>query len=141
MKEEVLCQNLPKQFCDYMKYVRKLKFEEDPDYNYLRWLFINLLISLKCQNDLKFNWNLGMKNKIRNTSNPKSPRNDLLLKRKTSPHTGILRNIKNSREKQNKMRNIETKKADDILEEKQCEKSKDINKKKIIIQMKWLNYQ
>ena len=53
---ETLCQNLPKAFCDYMKYVKNLKFEEDPDYNYLRGLFINLLTSLKMKNDLGFSW-------------------------------------------------------------------------------------
>ena len=128
MKEEILCRNLPNQFCDYMKYVKKLQFEEDPDYNYLRWLFNNLLISLQCQNDLKFNWNLGVKSKVRNTSNSKNQRNDLLLKRKKSPYTGIMRNIKNSKEKEKKMQNIEQKKVEDILEEKQSEKSKDISK-------------
>ena len=54
--EEQLCENLPKAFCDYMKYVKKLKFEEDPDYNYLRGLFIDLLISLEMKNDLGFSW-------------------------------------------------------------------------------------
>ena len=54
--EEQLCENLPKAFCNYMKYVKKLKFEEDPDYNYLRGLFIDLLTSLEMKNDLGFSW-------------------------------------------------------------------------------------
>ena len=54
--DEKLCENLPKAFLDYMKYVKKLKFEEDPDYNYLRGLFIDLLISLEMKNDLGFSW-------------------------------------------------------------------------------------
>ena len=135
MKEEILCKYLPKQFCDYMKYVKKLKFEEDPDYNYLRWLFLNLLISLKCQNDLKFGWNSDKKDKSRNASNPKYARNDLLLKRKYSPHSRILRNIKNSKEKENKMKNIEPKKADEISYEKQNIKIKDISEKSNKIEM------
>ena len=135
MKEEILCQYLPKQFCDYMKYVKKLKFEEDPDYNYLRWLFLNLLISLKCQNDLKFGWNSDKKDKPRNASNPKYTRNDLLLKRKHSPHSRILRNIKNSKEKENKMKNIEPKKVDEISDEKPNIKIKNISEKSNKIEM------
>ena len=54
--EEQLCKNLPKAFCDYMKYVKRLKFEEDPNYNYLRGLFIDLLTSLGMKNDLGFSW-------------------------------------------------------------------------------------
>ena len=54
--EEELCKNLPKAFCDYMKYVKKLEFEEDPNYNYLRGLFIDLLTSLGMKNDLGFSW-------------------------------------------------------------------------------------
>ena len=54
--DEKLCENLPKAFCDYMKYVKKLRFEEDPDYDYLRGLFIDLLTSLEMKNDLRFSW-------------------------------------------------------------------------------------
>ena len=53
---EKLCQNLPKAFCDYIKYVKNLKFEEEPNYDYLRGLFIDLLTSLKMKNDLEFSW-------------------------------------------------------------------------------------
>ena len=53
---EKLCQNLPKAFCDYMKYVKNLKFEENPNYDYLRGLFIDLLTSLNMKNDLGFSW-------------------------------------------------------------------------------------
>ena len=40
---EVLCENLPVEFKDYMKYVRNLKFEETPNYSYLRNLFVQLM--------------------------------------------------------------------------------------------------
>ena len=40
---EVLCENLPSEFKDYMKYVRNLKFEETPNYSYLRNLFVQLM--------------------------------------------------------------------------------------------------
>ena len=34
-----LCEGLPEQFELYMNHVKKLKFTEKPDYNYLRKLF------------------------------------------------------------------------------------------------------
>lgn len=34
-----LCKGYPEEFKQYMEYCRQLKFEEDPDYNYLVGLF------------------------------------------------------------------------------------------------------
>ena len=36
---KVLCQGLPEEFIQYMKYVKNLEFTESPDYSYLRSLF------------------------------------------------------------------------------------------------------
>ena len=33
---EELCKGFPKEFCEFVKYTRKLEFEEEPDYDYLR---------------------------------------------------------------------------------------------------------
>ena len=43
---ESLCSNLPSCFAEYIKYCRKLKFDETPDYKYLRVLFQNACIEL-----------------------------------------------------------------------------------------------
>ena len=43
---EDLCKDLPNEFCDYMKYVKKLNFESKPDYEYLRGLFKNILLRI-----------------------------------------------------------------------------------------------
>lgn len=40
---EKLCENLPGEMIDYINYVRKLQFEESPDYNYLGNLFQTML--------------------------------------------------------------------------------------------------
>ncbi|KAG5462982.1 MAG: casein kinase I isoform gamma-3, partial [Olpidium bornovanus] len=38
-----LCEGFPEEFATYLTYVRKLDFEEQPDYDYLRSLFTNIL--------------------------------------------------------------------------------------------------
>ena len=43
---EDLCKDLPNEFCDYMKYVRNLNFEETPNYEYLKNLFKNILFRI-----------------------------------------------------------------------------------------------
>ena len=39
----ILCDGIPKQFTKYMEYVRSLRFEERPEYIYLKSLFCNCL--------------------------------------------------------------------------------------------------
>ena len=53
---EVLCKNLPPEFISYIKYCRNLGFEQDPDYEYLRNLFKNILLKNNQINDMKFSW-------------------------------------------------------------------------------------
>ena len=40
---EKLCQDLPKEFAEYLRYVKNLKFEEIPNYEYLRNLFVQMM--------------------------------------------------------------------------------------------------
>ena len=42
---EILCKKMPKQFMIFFNYVRKLKFEDRPDYSYMRSIFAMLLFS------------------------------------------------------------------------------------------------
>ena len=42
---EILCKKLPRQFAFLFQYLRKLKFEERPDYNMLKCLFGELFLS------------------------------------------------------------------------------------------------
>ena len=50
---EVLCKGFPAEFAMYLNYCRGLRFEEAPDYMYLRQLFrilfrVSLMISQGC---------------------------------------------------------------------------------------------
>jgi hypothetical protein len=57
IKPEKLCENLPVELIDYMKYVKNLQFEENPDYGYLKFLFEKMIKKqgLEIEN-LYFSW-------------------------------------------------------------------------------------
>ena len=57
-----LCKGLPEEFVQYINYTRKLEFEEDPNYEYLRRLFWSILSKNQEKNDLKFFWLINKKN-------------------------------------------------------------------------------
>ncbi|KAL5525477.1 hypothetical protein ACEPAG_6813 [Sanghuangporus baumii] len=51
-----LCEGFPEEFSIYMNYVRKLGFEEAPDYGFLRDLFLKVLKNLSESDDRVFDW-------------------------------------------------------------------------------------
>ena len=53
-----LCQGLPKEFIDYMKYCRQLRYIEKPDYNYLINLFVKLMKKKRYIMDYKYDWDI-----------------------------------------------------------------------------------
>ena len=53
---DILCQNKPKQFAEYLKYCRKLDFNAKPDYKYLRNLFKDLFKKKGYVNDGRYDW-------------------------------------------------------------------------------------
>jgi len=53
-----LCEGFPEEFAIYMNYVRKLGFEEAPDYDFLRELFSKVLKTLGEPEDGVFDWML-----------------------------------------------------------------------------------
>lgn len=57
---EELCKNLPKHIELFIDYVKKLQFEEDPDYNYLKGLFEDCLKEMNERFDNIYDWNLSI---------------------------------------------------------------------------------
>lgn len=55
---EVLCKGFPAEFAMYLNYCRGLRFEEAPDYMYLRQLFRILFRTLNHQYDYIFDWTM-----------------------------------------------------------------------------------
>nr|XP_034325884.1 casein kinase I isoform X12 [Crassostrea gigas] len=53
---EVLCENFPEEFAQYLRYVRRLDFFETPDYDYLRRLFTDLMYQKGYECDWDFDW-------------------------------------------------------------------------------------
>ena len=53
---EQLCEGLPPQFEEYIKYTRNLQYEENPDYNYLKNLFLRVLKNYNWEFDYYYDW-------------------------------------------------------------------------------------
>ena len=54
--EENFCKGLSDEFIDYLKYVKKLGFEQEPDYKYLTNLFISILSKNEIKKNITFFW-------------------------------------------------------------------------------------
>ena len=113
IKAERLCFGLPTEFSEYIKYIKGLKFEEEPNYNYLHELFQIIMKKNNFSNDcLNFSWlkykKISQKKQkefnILENINKKVPVN--LLKRKESPQKRLYARLVKNQEKYNKNRKI-----------------------------------
>ncbi|KAL9690163.1 hypothetical protein QQ045_010559 [Rhodiola kirilowii] len=55
---EALCRNYPSEFASYFHYCRSLRFDDKPDYAYLRRMFRDLFIREGFQFDYVFDWTI-----------------------------------------------------------------------------------
>jgi casein kinase I family protein HRR25 len=55
---EVLVRAFPNEFAIYLNYCRSLRFDDKPDYSYLRKLFRDLFIREGFQYDYVFDWSI-----------------------------------------------------------------------------------
>uniref|UniRef100_A0A8C9JDW0 non-specific serine/threonine protein kinase n=1 Tax=Panthera tigris altaica TaxID=74533 RepID=A0A8C9JDW0_PANTA len=55
---EVLCKSYPSEFATYLNFCRSLRFDDKPDYSYLRQLFRNLFHRQGFSYDYVFDWNM-----------------------------------------------------------------------------------
>lgn len=67
---EVLCKGFPQEFVTYFWYCRNLKFEDKPDYTYLKNLFQDLFIKSGFENDNQFDWNVIARKKKEEKKEP-----------------------------------------------------------------------
>ena len=59
---DVLCKNLPVDFQTWINYAKELKFEERPDYNYLKSLIKKIAEENEIMFDTEFDWVIKQKN-------------------------------------------------------------------------------
>ena len=84
---EDLCKSLPKQMTEFMRYIKQLDFEQEPNYKFLRNLFNSILKKRNEANDLLlFSWI-----KLDDFPNLKNPVNPST--RKDSPQSRLYRKI------------------------------------------------
>lgn len=94
---EELCENIPEEFFLYMKYCRLLRFKENPNYNYLKNLFIDLSKKKNIILDDIYDWNLVAKEKkkirmneiLKNNENrnSKAENSDIVEKKRNNANT------------------------------------------------------
>lgn len=53
---DALCEGCPNELRDYMRYCRKLGFEERPDYDYLKSLFLTVIERERYKDDGIYDW-------------------------------------------------------------------------------------
>ncbi|KAL0725744.1 hypothetical protein Bca4012_040343 [Brassica carinata] len=68
---EILCKSHPSEFTSYFHYCRSLRFEDKPDYSYLRRLFRDLFIREGYQLDYVFDWTTLKYPQTGSTSRPR----------------------------------------------------------------------
>jgi len=83
---EELCEGAPAEFATYHNYVRSLRFEEKPDYAYLRQLIRNLFYRQGFTYDYVFDWNTLKDDKDpTGMSFSSSPEAEVVSKKKKEP--------------------------------------------------------
>jgi len=86
-----LFKDLPDELVEYIKYTRNLKFEQDPDYIYLRSLFRKILLRSDFENNkLTFSWIDPREKDLLGI-----PKNN--SKRKQTPQNRLLKTLKENR--------------------------------------------
>ena len=78
---EVLCRGFPNEFAVYLNYTRSLRFDDKPDYSYLRKIFRDLFVREGFQYDYVFDWTVykyqknaqAIQEKVANQANQDEP--------------------------------------------------------------------
>ena len=95
---EKLCKGLPEEYAEFLKYAKKLEFEQEPNYIYLKSLFTSILTKNQLKNDYLFFWIISKKETHKEVENIEKKSNSL-KKRKGSSQKRLYNKIKKSLEK------------------------------------------
>ena len=94
-----LCKDLPNEFAEYINYSRKLEFEQEPNYKYLKNLFISLLNKNHQKIDYIFLWVKTEKKKNKSEDNSPGKIQNNFHKMKSSCQKRLYYEIKKSLDK------------------------------------------
>ncbi|CAO3649167.1 unnamed protein product [Cunninghamella echinulata] len=90
---DALCRGLHQEFVIYLNYVRSLRFDDKPDYSYLRKLFRDLFVREGFQYDYVFDWTIRkMHEKKMAESTPAAPLDPPLYASPSTPYESALPN-------------------------------------------------
>jgi casein kinase I family protein HRR25 len=71
---DLLCRGFPNEFGIFLNYCRALRFDDKPDYSYLRKLFRDLFVREGFQYDYVFDWSVQQRNEDGSVKAPKATR-------------------------------------------------------------------
>ena len=100
IKISSLCEGLPNEIPELFRYVKKLGFTEEPNYNYMKQLFLSILNKNGLNNDNNFSWVKELNNKC-----IKHKKNLSTLSNKNAKASRLFKQIKYSLEKKAKKKN------------------------------------
>ncbi|ORZ23247.1 kinase-like domain-containing protein [Absidia repens] len=87
---DALCRGLHQEFVIYLNYVRSLRFDDKPDYSYLRKLFRDLFVREGFQYDYVFDWTIRkMHEKKMAETSPTAPLDPPLYASPMAPYDGV----------------------------------------------------
>ena len=134
-----LCKNLPQELYHLGIYIKHLKFEETPNYIFIKKCFYSILEQIYEKNDNKFSW-LNRFNNSNNNSNMNSTKNSAshknIFRQRNSSHKRLYEKISSSLEKklvekslEKKVINLKTKNSSDNIKDNITLKNINIEKK------------
>jgi casein kinase 1 len=99
-----LCDGFPEEFGIYLQYVRKLGFEESPDYDFLRELFNKVLRRMGESDDGVYDWMLN--GKIETRESRRQAREEQSKSRRSNTPNSVKRHASHPKISQNTNTNI-----------------------------------
>ena len=78
---DVLCKGFPEEFASFINYTRELKFDDRPDYGYLRRLLKTISEKEKFEYDFIFDWVLRKKQLEEEESKENKEGNNIEIKK------------------------------------------------------------
>ena len=149
----ILCKNLPVEFEKYITYTRNLEYEQDPDYNMLKNLFLKVLNDEEHCIDYYYDWdcdmgtmttadtNLNFAGRInfKNAENRQLEINDNINENKEKSEKSMENILNNNNNKLNETKKdiMETKieEVKEVEEQKENNKEEEINNKDDIVKI------